>query len=622
VVRKKLRFACLYSCLGASLWAAPQLQAAAPEPSDPDGKLEVGQGPGIFPTTVTGANVNIAPLPGGELNGANQNNLKVTCPSAGPIKWTESRHNEGDVAMLIGPQNPDDPTFYPPDDFFDDYKPYGGQPDSANTALAWRVNRDLGALMATVRHNGVDQGILANGSPMGITHGVAYFNSGFGQGWGFRMSDGVFANGGGPSADLQMGVAGNDGGAGEASFDVATAFFPYEQGWLGGWVAGAADELGVITSGSPNLPVEVASWSAPTGEIADGALGHIKFPGIDSSKDGMLFVAASNSDNNTRIAAGSPRAGGWDVAVREDNDSDQTGATLVVPNKSDYQFLYVPYTAGNLVGGHVLGDGTVHKAAGTSRFSLARRSEGEYAISVKDVGGNTLGENDGVLVLSVAGTVGAPGSLPDRSFMSYEYDEAAKAFVVQARQLTETNSPASQNVFGDKLALTNTDFYFAFVDFKNPLTPTSVAVPGDFDADGQLSAADIDALSAQVRAGSNNAAYDLNADSKVNDDDRQVWIVNLKKTYSGDANLDLQFDSGDFVEVFQKGKYETGGAAGWGEGDWNGDALFDSGDFVSAFQMGGYEKGPRAAVAAVPEPASFSMMVLAGLALAGLARRR
>jgi len=154
------------------------------------------------------------------------------------------------------------------------------------------------------------------------------------------------------------------------------------------------------------------------------------------------------------------------------------------------------------------------------------------------------------------------------------------------------------------------------------LTPAvNPGVAGDFNSDGQLTAVDIDMLSAEVLSGANKAAYDLNNDSKVDDADRQVWIVGLKKTYSGDANLDLQFDSSDFVEVFQDGKYETGSAAGWHEGDWSGDAKFDSGDFVAAFQAGGYEKGPRPSVAAVPEPSSIALLSLGMLALLNRRRR-
>ncbi len=57
----------------------------------------------------------------------------------------------------------------------------------------------------------------------------------------------------------------------------------------------------------------------------------------------------------------------------------------------------------------------------------------------------------------------------------------------------------------------------------------------------------------------------------------------------GDANRDGKFDSLDFVQVFQAGKYETGDAAIWEEGDWNGDGAFDSADFVAAFTTGLYE---------------------------------
>ena len=80
-----------------------------------------------------------------------------------------------------------------------------------------------------------------------------------------------------------------------------------------------------------------------------------------------------------------------------------------------------------------------------------------------------------------------------------------------------------------------------------------------------------------------------------------------KQTYFGDADLDGDFDSNDFVAVFAAGQYEDVlvGNSTWATGDWNGDAEFGSGDMVFAFQFGGYELGPRAAAAVVPEPGSW-----------------
>ncbi len=159
----------------------------------------------------------------------------------------------------------------------------------------------------------------------------------------------------------------------------------------------------------------------------------------------------------------------------------------------------------------------------------------------------------------------------------------------------------------------------------NALTLERVGITGDFNANGALDAGDIDILSAEVRSGLNTPAYDLTADALVNEADREQWVNVLKHTYMGDANLDGEFNSTDFVDVFVAGKYEDAiaGNAGWAEGDWDGSADFDSSDFVLAFVNGGYEIGPRASVSAVPEPASLSgwlALVLAGLA--GSFRRR
>jgi hypothetical protein len=146
-----------------------------------------------------------------------------------------------------------------------------------------------------------------------------------------------------------------------------------------------------------------------------------------------------------------------------------------------------------------------------------------------------------------------------------------------------------------------------------------VSQPGDFNGNGQLDAGDIDALSNIVRLGTNEAAYDVTGDNLVDAADRDRWVNTLRKTYYGDANLDGEFSSADFVAVFSVGKYETNNIAQWAEGDWNGDARFDSSDFVTAFQAGGYELGPRAAVSAVPEP---SALVLLAIASIGVLRRR
>ena len=154
------------------------------------------------------------------------------------------------------------------------------------------------------------------------------------------------------------------------------------------------------------------------------------------------------------------------------------------------------------------------------------------------------------------------------------------------------------------------------MDFN--LAPPGVL--GDFDGSGVLDAADIDQLSQAVTVGT--LSFDLNNDAAVNQEDRRVWVEDLKKTYFGDSNLDGEFNSGDFVVAFTAGEYEDAvvGNSTWGEGDWDGDGDFNSSDFVAAFSAGGYENGPRPAVA-VPEPASISLVLLGLLSLCRVARR-
>lgn len=101
-----------------------------------------------------------------------------------------------------------------------------------------------------------------------------------------------------------------------------------------------------------------------------------------------------------------------------------------------------------------------------------------------------------------------------------------------------------------------------------------------------------------------------------------ISIEDVLDTFYGDANLDGEFNTSDLVQILQGGQYEDNVLRNsrWETGDFNGDLEFTTSDLVRALQTGAYERGPRAAVAAVPEPASLWMLLLTALPL--LVRRQ
>ena len=83
-------------------------------------------------------------------------------------------------------------------------------------------------------------------------------------------------------------------------------------------------------------------------------------------------------------------------------------------------------------------------------------------------------------------------------------------------------------------------------------------IRGDFDGNGVVDADDINLLFVQLRSDDPDLSYDLTNDGLVNQADRDELVFSIIGSTYGDANLNLIFNSTDFVIVFQAGQYEDG----------------------------------------------------------------
>lgn len=144
----------------------------------------------------------------------------------------------------------------------------------------------------------------------------------------------------------------------------------------------------------------------------------------------------------------------------------------------------------------------------------------------------------------------------------------------------------------------------------------AVGNSGDFDGNGIYECDDIDALTQEIAAGTNNPQFDLTGDNAVNRDDLTEWraeagAVNLASGApfpAGDANLDGTVDVSDF-NLWNGSKFTN--IAAWCSGDFDANGAVD----VSDFNVWNANKFTSADTVAVPEPGSAALLLIGVFAI-------
>ena len=128
------------------------------------------------------------------------------------------------------------------------------------------------------------------------------------------------------------------------------------------------------------------------------------------------------------------------------------------------------------------------------------------------------------------------------------------------------------------------------------------SVTGDFNNDGNWDCADINALTAETAAGTNNAMFDMTGDGLVNATDIAEWLIvggamNPAATggnpfLAGDADLNGSVDGADFI-AWNGSKFTTN--TDWCGGNFDGNGATDGADFIvwnsNKFMSSGTDNG-------------------------------
>jgi hypothetical protein len=264
-----------------------------------------------------------------------------------------------------------------------DFRVTGGNRADYNVQFGPSAADDVtgGILLSSINDNGRDNG-EATPNP-GVPHyGVSAVEN---NASGFYVA--VF--------DTSLPGTPTYNGGEEYNFNVSAGYFPFSDGWIGGYARNTSRTNGgaavrndfLIASPGLQLGTHIVDLGVNGETIID-----LRSLGIHSERDGVLMVNHAKNEDNFALSRANPD-GTWTVFVK-DSQTDGSGY-----EQDPIAFVYVPKSNNTVVSGKFFGNGT--PAIASQPYTVTNPGTGIYHLEIP---GYT--PDQGVLLISAEGGAG------------------------------------------------------------------------------------------------------------------------------------------------------------------------------------------------------------------------
>lgn len=333
-----------------------------------------------------------------------------------------------------------------------------------------------GVMITSVTQNGRNN--VSGGGPDGIT----YSNS-----MAELSANGFYipvhaASGGAESVDGNPPTLQLNGG-GEFNVNVAAAWFPYAEGWLGAHASAGSVNGGPLTADFRANPlirigaglefIDNSTSSPAVNGTATVNLTALQSHGVPatSSNGVVLTVGGKNEDN---YSMSRDNADGTFTLTVKDNGQNGVGS-----EQDGVAFVYVPTAAAGR--GHVKAVGRIQSdgssEVGGGNFTITKQGVGQWLLTIP-------GQTDatGTLIVSADGGRPAAGTTPNPNnvdnIVSHEWNQALGGWLIESRDLptivpVASTTPTLPPALEDGLTADEDMFSFTFLTTEPAIALTS-----------------------------------------------------------------------------------------------------------------------------------------------------